>query len=318
MKIYNKVVINMETNEVVSEDSFDHYGTIALMKGGGGGGSGQVSYPAYMETWHSTWMDNVASAMTTAQATSPWDSETAYDPTALLTTIWTQICAFNTLVDAMDAEADWASGITAAETAIDAVIDATYITNAADAFEDIIDDHVESDVLPRFKTGLRDINAVMSSSFVIGQSIIEGMADRDVAKYTEELSYKFHLQRNEMILQGAAKIMEVYLQRIQFERDVTHYTTEYGRIGIVAETEEIKFQLEIDSNDALWDLETFQYGANMLAAIGGGTAPPKSKQPSLAQSALGGAISGAATGAAVAGIPGAVAGGLLGLGSAFL
>jgi hypothetical protein len=94
-------------------------------------------------------------------------------------------------------------------------------------------------------------------------------------------------------------------------------TTEANRIKIVAKGEENERNIKFDTLDATWDLEMYQYGANMLAAISGATSATVGKEPSTAASVLGGAASGAAAGTAI--MPGwgtaigAVAGGLAGL-----
>ena len=67
-----------------------------------------------------------------------------------------------------------------------------------------------------------------------------------------------------------------------------------------------------------WDMEVFQYGSNVLGAIGGGVLIPR--QPSQMQSMIGGALTGAAAGGiASGGNPLAIgAGAVLGAASAFL
>jgi len=59
MKIYNKIVLDMETWEVLEEDSFDYDGRVALCKGGGGGGggsSGKIDYPTYIKVIQASWL----------------------------------------------------------------------------------------------------------------------------------------------------------------------------------------------------------------------------------------------------------------------
>lgn len=66
-------------------------------------------------------------------------------------------------------------------------IDTSYIQDEVDAAGDIIDDQIETDILPRFEAGMRDLNSVLSSEFIIGKAIIEGMRDRDVMKLQADL-----------------------------------------------------------------------------------------------------------------------------------
>jgi len=272
------------------------------------------------------------------------------------------------------------------------------IQDAVDAFEAIVDDHVSTDILPRFQAGMYDINAVQSSAFTLGQAVIEAQADREVAQYQgeirtkafmqgdalnaestkqknqlvaeahlqndrinaesigreNELVGKAHLQidlvnaesvgreneligraylqddallavniegknainsrmeevRRGMIVKSTDTILSNGLQKIQFLKDVMHYTMESSRLNIVAKKEEKDQQLSIDEDDARWDLEMFEYVNHTLAAIAGGVSGTHARKPSVAQSAIGGALSGAAAGAMVGGPWGAAIGGV--------
>jgi len=44
MKIYNKIVLDIETFEILEEDSFEYNGPVAWCGGGGGKGGGSTSY----------------------------------------------------------------------------------------------------------------------------------------------------------------------------------------------------------------------------------------------------------------------------------
>jgi hypothetical protein len=69
-------------------------------------------------------------------------------------------------------------------------IDDDLLAASAAAYDAALGDLVEAVTLPRFRRGMQDINAVVTSSFVIGEAIIEGMHDRDVARYVAELGLK--------------------------------------------------------------------------------------------------------------------------------
>ena len=297
--------------------------------GGGGGGSGQVDYPSYMKTVHEDWLhgtaDTIESSVTTimnaALGDSPFLTATAYDPTTPLADSWTAVCAFNAVVDALDHSSDWQSVIVNAALIVDGnIITDAYITADINAFADVLDDQITNDVLPRFEAGMRDINAVMSSAFVFGKANIEGMRDRDVTKYGTELRVKMNIQRNELISKSTELMLTNLMHRVEFEKAVASLSVEAKRIHIVANKEQTDQDVKFDEADAQWDLEVFQYGANLLAAIGGGTAQPSGgqKQMTTSQSALGGALAGAAVGAQVGGPWGAGIGAIIGLGAGLL
>lgn len=87
-------------------------------------------------------------------------------------------------------------------------------------------------------------------------------------------------------------------------------TAELSRISIVAKKEQNDLNNEIAAKDAVWDLEVFQYGGNLLAAISGSSMA--TQKPSTVSSVIGGAMSGAAAGGSIGGPWGAAIGGGIG------
>ena len=51
MKIYTKIVMDIDTLEIIEEESYEYDGPLALCGGGSGGGSssGEVDYPSYIK-----------------------------------------------------------------------------------------------------------------------------------------------------------------------------------------------------------------------------------------------------------------------------
>ena len=84
--------------------------------------------------------------------------------------------------------------------------DESEVNASTDAQRAIVSEQLMADILPRFQAGMRDINAVQSSAFVIGQAIIEGMGQRDVAKFDADLRYKAFLQRDNLLGQAHIQI----------------------------------------------------------------------------------------------------------------
>ncbi len=64
MKIYTKLIVDIETNEIIAEDSFEYTGALALCGGGKGGGGGDQTittrYAGYVESRHSEFLNTVA------------------------------------------------------------------------------------------------------------------------------------------------------------------------------------------------------------------------------------------------------------------
>jgi len=290
------------------------------------GNAGRVDFPSHMKTIHQDWLNNTGNdtmaadesmvdLMTAAIGNSPYSGMTAYDPATPLAAMDTAIGGLETLVDALDEESDWEDKIDAAVAKADAaVFDDTYVDADVAAFGDELDDQIDNIVIPRFQRGLQDINAVMSSAFVVGEALIEGMRDRDVAKYATDLRQKLHFQRNDFVLKGAEAMLRDLYSHIELEKAVMHYTIEANRMEIAATKDEEDSTNLISAKDGRWDLETYQYGANLLAAIGGGTVIPGQSggDSSSGNSALSGALAGASLGNSLGGGWSTVIGGALG------
>ena len=291
-----------------------------MASAGGGSSAGRIDFPDHMKTIHQDWLDqtgtdsiesSMVDAMNAALGGSPYTSMTAYDPDTPLGAMDTAVAAYNTRVDALDPDGDWETAVSAAAVKADAaVFDDTYVLADIDAFRTKLDEQITNTVLPRFQAGLRDVNAVMSSAFVIGESIIEAMATSDITKYGTDLRIKLNLQRNDFIVKGVESILRGQAAVVESEKNVAHYTIEANRMRIAALKEKKDLENTIAVKDGRWDLETFQYGANLLASIGGGTVVPNAIDgPSNLQSAIGGALSGAAVGSAIGGGNGWITGG---------
>lgn len=316
--------------------------------GGGGGGAGVVDYPTHMKTWHSmaldhTGVDSLTSSMTdimnAAIGSDPFTGEVAYDPDAQLAAMLAKITSHEAIVNALDEGVDWLNFTVIADGAIsfitpvpaaDAEIDADVL-----AFGDQLDVQLTNTVYPRFEAGMRDINAVVSSAFAIGRTVIEEGRNIEVAKHASGLRIKAFILKDtiladnikdkntlntNLVMKGASDMLLAMANRVQFQQGITHMLIEANRIKIVAKKEEVDTNLEIDESAATWDLNVFQHGANLLASIGGGTMVPNERKKSTASSVIGGALSGAAAGAMLtAGNPlGAAFGGILGAASGLL
>jgi len=321
MKIYSRIEMTLE-GEILREESHEWAGQVAELKGGGGGGaSGKIDFPDYIKTAHNDWVDNTGTdtmtssmvdLMNSAVGNSPFTSEIAYDPDTELAGMLGEIADFDSALALL-------SSGTGLDTLMTNVLSTTRIDNDVTAFETLLDNRVTSTTLPRFQAGMRNINAVVSSAFVIGQALIEEGVDAEVAKYQSGLRMKAFSDDS----------IRVIGLKLDYQKALSQMYAEAYRVKIVAKKEEKDKNIEIDEADGKWDLEVYQYGANLLAAPGGGTAVNSVKGKSAVSSAIGGGLTGAAAGAltgmavTAAGGPismgmGAVIGGALGIGGSLL
>lgn len=191
------------------------------------------------------------------------------------------------------------------KTSLTEMLDSGIIQVSVRNYTDILEESLDETIIPKFKAGMRNINAVMSSSFVIGNSLIHASMIRQVGKYAADLQLKaFELANTLTNL------------KIQWAKDVVHYTLEGTRMFTVASHEVIKNNLETEVERLRWDFDIIREGFNGVAAIQGAvSSSTQSNGTNRKPSALGGALSGAASGAmmgASAGPWGAAIGGVVG------
>ena len=268
--------------------------------GGGGGGAGQVDYPDYMKHWHGDTLDHgevdtvsisVTDAMNSAFGNSPFTGVNAYNPDADLVNLIAAPAATQALVTLL-------SSGTSLDTIIADIIDSTrlntLITNATNTFSADLSARFTAEVQPRFEAGMRDINAVVSSAFVVGRAIIEDGQTRQIAAFDSSLRVKAFSDQ-------ATHEMQIVDIKLRYQYQVSQMIAESYRIKIVAKKEEAEANLKIDESDALWDLSLFKYGANMLASISGAAVSEDDgkHKGNVAASVIGGAMTGAAAGAMV-------------------
>uniref|UniRef100_A0A6M3IMJ7 Uncharacterized protein n=1 Tax=viral metagenome TaxID=1070528 RepID=A0A6M3IMJ7_9ZZZZ len=307
-----------------------------MAKGGGGGQSGKVDYPDYIKTIHGQFLDHagvdtptssVTDLVNVALAASPFTSAIAYDPELKITNINNEITSFSSFITSLDMASKWDDFADEVNSYLVNKLDnESVIEGEFDAVSDQLRDQLDTVTLPRFRGGMRDINAVMSSSFAIGEAIIEASNQRDLSKFLADLRLKLKIQRDEVVTKVAVELIQMELNKGELKKALLHYTVDGNRIAIVANKEETDTNLAIDEMDAKWDLDMAMYIGNAIASIAGAaTVKEGVSGPSSFRTALGGALSGAASGAmigakigAIGGPAGAGIGALLGLAGGFL
>lgn len=322
---------------------------------GGGGSSGAVSYPAYMETQHEAWLTDLDTLITAAVSASPYASAVAYNPDCVLNATNVILSQFNDVVIALDPTTDWSTyydAIVAKYTAD------TFTTLTEYTFTDPFDDaeiaadiathdaevatRITNDVLPAFKVGMQNINAVMTSAFTIGSALISAQGLRDtnshastirLANQRNKLEYentkansrnlhntnllskdKLSLSQKLSVVQfglsGADLLIKAKFQESDLYKAISGLTIDANRIKIIAKSEQTNQNYSFDERDVRWGLDMYKDGAVMMASVSGGV-PAADVDTNKMASALGGAASGAGAGASF-GPWGAVIGGVIG------
>ena len=287
--------------------------------GGGGSTSGMTDFPEYMKTFHGSMLnhngaDTLIVSVTdafnyAAGGNSPYYSYiTNGEPIAQAfmgegktinsyAKIFELLEAYQT-IDFDTVMAAYASNTTANE----------LLTAVSTA----LDDEITTTILPKFRGNLRSIGAVMSSAYVVGESLIWDSKLKAIAK--ERLNIE------QVVNQNRDMALKLTMSFVDFKKGLAFSTTDIVKYYYALKTDLDDHYSAMHSKDLKWDLDLFQYVNNTLSSISGaalsqGTAD---KAPSKIGSAIGGALSGAAAGAQVGGAPGAAVGAVIGLAGGLL
>lgn len=199
---------------------------------GGGGSSGAVSFPAYMESRHTDWLGTTAVTTDVSElinlglATNPLESISYDDPATEITDLETEQNALETLIKGIDPDVDVSAAFTEAAAEVDTLgvlneINVTTIVEAArtESFEttqsavlaalEAIDDgrvfaavqafvnarRVDrAQLRNRYKAGMSNISAERSSAYAMGMALLEIEFERETGQFQESLSLEMYRQ----------------------------------------------------------------------------------------------------------------------------
>lgn len=305
MKIYTKVVISMETGETLYEESYDYHGEIAHCGGGDSGGGDStttVRYAPYVESYHSSFLSAMASYRSSLTGSSPFSGFSAITVDAAFFGTGYLISSFPSLYDMYGKFMAGLDIDSLYDQIFEDTVNASEVNNLVSAEADLLDDDIEQNILPRFQVGMRDINAVVSSSFVVGKSLIESARVKAITKFSGELKFrllavaaerwKSHLDWNKAVVMSYAELMKLYYST---KLDVDDYN------------------YSMSAKNSLWPFTVLEYERAGLGALQGATTTSSDVAgSSKTQKALSGALAGASIGASFGGV-GALVGGGIGL-----
>ena len=267
--------------------------------GGGGGSSNpytwtEIRYAPYIEARHSDFLNSVYSARVAAINNSPFAAYTDIEVDNAFFGAGYTISSFPSLYDmygkfmaGLDIEALWTQEY-------NDTIDSPVVNSLIAAEGDLIDDEIATTSIPRLQTGMRDMNAVMNSSFVVGKSLIEDTRTKMVAKFSADLKYRLipvaqerwntHLNWNKLTVGTYAEIMKLYFS---------------------AKTDVDEINYAMAAKNTLWPFTVLDFERAAVGALQGATS---SKQDVAGASTASRVLSGALTGAAMGATVGAAVG----------
>ncbi len=248
-----------------------------------------IRYAPYVETRHNNFLGEVQSRRMAVIDASPFSDYTDVEVDNAFFGAGYVISSFPSLYDmygkfmaGLDIDALYSQ-------LFEDTLNSSEVDNLVSAEAVLMEDDIEANVLPRLQTGIRDINSVLASTFVVGKSLIEDTRVKALEKFRAELKYKLiptvrdrwiaHLDWNKNIVCTYAEIMKFYFSA---KMDIDDINYSY------------------DAKDKLWPFTVLEYERAALGALQGATTTTTNAAgASTVSRVLGGALSGAATGAMI-------------------
>jgi hypothetical protein len=244
-------------------------------------------YAPYLETAHQS-LITVAGYAYAASCASPLDGLGSLD---FDDSIATALSDFDTYMKSLDIDSIFDSAFS--NTVYGPVV-SSLITEEAG----ILSDDLANEVLPRFRSGMRDINSVMSTTFVIGEAMLEANRIKALSRFSADIR---------------GKMMSVAVDRwktiLNWKKAVAEMSAQIVKMEISSMLDGDSTNADILTKHGMWRMYTLQYYSQALAALTGAQDTTSDVMgPSKAQKAIGGALAGAGIGAAVGGPVGAAVG----------
>ena len=277
--------------------------------GGGGDTTNTIRYAPYIENIHSMFLNNTHAIVEQVRANNPYTFFNEVNVDAGFFGTGYVLASFPALFDlygkfvaGLDIDALW-------DQMFSSTVESPQAKALVSAESAILDDELESNVLPKFMTGMRDLNTVMSSSFVVGKALLYDTKQKVVGKFSAELKWKLvglaqdkwkaHLAWNQEAVTSYARLFDLYFS---------------------AKTNTSRLNFEMLAKKSLWPLDVMDYErANLGALQGAMKNTSNTGSDSTGSSILGGALSGAAAGGMATGgnpmgmLVGGAIGGIAGL-----
>lgn len=266
-----------------------------MCNSGGGGGSTEtmIRYADYVQEHHDDFLNQVAANRDIAIEANPWAAvpysdiicdDAFFGSGYLISSFPSLYDMYGKFMAGLDIEVLWTQIFE--DTVNSPIVDTLVSAEAA-----LMDDDIEANLLPRLQAGMRDVNSIIASSYVIGRALIEDARVKARNKYAAELRYK--------------------LIPIAADRWGVHLEWNKNVVGVYAELMKFYYAARIDVDDAnysmaskgvLWPFTVLEFERAALGALQGATTTKTDVAgASTAKKAISGALSGAAMGAMIGG-----------------
>jgi hypothetical protein len=219
-----------------------------------------IRYAPYLEAWHQTVIEELNSAASAASADNPYTGHTDLDFEAGFFGTGYLLSSFPSLYDIYGKFMAGLDIDVLYDQILEDTIDGPVINNLIAEEADRLDDEIEQVTLPRFEAGMRDVNSVMSSSFLIGKALIEANKLKAMEKFSVESRYR--------LLPVAT---ERWTKHLEWNKATTGMYSEILKLYLSQKIDVYDKNLEVEAKESLWPFQAYQYVVQGVGAMSGAT-----------------------------------------------
>ena len=286
MKVYTKVVLNWN-GDVLEEESFDYTGDVAQCGGGSKGSSSssnKADWPSYMKDRHSSWMSQIAARLPGYNPYVLWSSPSvtaltgagsiatlaqyltnraselrsmAYSPSVRESELLTAI--YNFTLNQIDYLSTHLGATYTIDESTPLPANITQLGNRLAALENVgdlegvVDLHTV--VYPRFEAGMRDINAVQSSTFVIGRGVIEATFQAKMMEMKQNWLIEVEKLRTGAVTALSGLMIDARKSNQQYRANILTIINACLQLATTSGSNLDSIRMEIDKFKATIDIE---------------------------------------------------------------
>ena len=168
-------------------------------------------------------------------------------------------------------------------------LNSSEVDNLVSAEAVLMEDDIEANVLPRLQTGIRDINSVIASTFVVGKSLIEDTRVKALEKFRAELKYKL-----------IPTVRDRWIAHLDWNKNIVCTYAELMKFYFTAKIDIDDINYSYAAKNRLWPFTVLEYERAAVGTLHGATTMTTNVAgASTVSRVLGGTLSGAATGAMI-------------------
>ena len=221
-------------------------------------GTTTIRYAPYIEAHHEIFLNDTANYVASSIGNNPYKGfdgfevdEGFFGAGYVLASYPSLYDIFGKFVAGLDVEALWNQ--IANESIYGAVIN-----SKVNAESTILNDELDETLLPKFQVGMRDMNAVMTSSYVVGKALMLDTVTKQVSKISADLQMKM-LDITE----------ERWKSHLSWNQNVATNFTNIVKAYFAAKSAMENLNYNLMAKDAVWPLTVLDFEKANLGALQG-------------------------------------------------